>query len=124
MSEGRSPGTLDGASAPRALALTVRFLLELALLAGVAALAWNLASGGWRWPAAIPAVIVVGTLWGLLLSPKARFPLPTAGAIVLEAVLFLGTAAGLVATTRLGVIAVIGGALWIADRLALALLPR
>lgn len=123
MSDSASLGTLDGASAPRAIALTVRFLLELALLAGVATLAWNLTSGWWRWPTAIIAVAFVGTVWGLFLSPKARIPLPTPAAVALEAALFLGTAAGL-AAVGLGVIAVVGAVAWIADRFALALFPR
>ena len=42
-----SGGPLDGASPALAFALTARFLLELALLAGVAVLAWNLVPAGW-----------------------------------------------------------------------------
>lgn len=116
-------GPLDGASVPLAIALTLRFLVELALLAGVAVLAWRLAPGWWRWPVAILAVVVVATVWGLFLSPKATVPLPAAAALGMEAVLFLATAAGLLGV-RLGLPAAFGIAAWVIDRLALALLER
>lgn len=116
-------GPLEGASPARAAALTLRFLLELALLAGVGVLAWSIAPGWWSWPAAILAVVVVATLWGLFLSPKARIPLPPAGGLAIEAVLFVGTGAGLV-TLGWGVAAAIGVAVWAVDRIALALVRR
>lgn len=114
-------GPLDGASPARAAALTVRFLLELALLAGVAVLAWSLVPGWWHWPAAGLAVVVVAVLWGLLLSPKATVQLPVAAALVIEAALFLGIGAGLF-LTGFAVPAVVGVGLWGVDRAALALL--
>lgn len=113
-------GSLDGASAARVALLTGRFLLELALLAGVAVLAWNLTSGGWRWPTVILAVVAVAILWGLLLSPKATVSLPSPVALGIEAALFIGAGAGLF-LIGLGVPAAIGVALWLIDRVALAL---
>ena len=112
---------MDGASPALAAALTVRFLAELALLAGVAVLTWSLVPGGWRWPAAIAAVAVVAAVWGGFLSPKAAIPLPAPAALALEGLLFLGTGAGLFAT-GFGVAAAIGVAVWVVDRVALALL--
>lgn len=109
----------EGASAVLAVALTVRFLLELALLTGVAVLAWHLVPGGWRWPAAIVGVVAVATVWGLLLSPKAPMPLPWAAALGLEALLFVGVGVGLV-FIGFGVPAAIGVALWVGDRIVLA----
>lgn len=117
--------SLKGVSPALALALTLRFLLELALLVGVGVgvgvLAWSLAPGWSSWPAAILAIAVVATVWGLFLSPKARVPLPQPAAVAIEAVLFVGTGAGLIGL-GFGVAAVVGIALWAIDRIALAFL--
>lgn len=116
--------SLEGASPARVVALSVRFLLELALLAGAAVLAWRLAPEGWQWPLAILAPIVVGVVWGLFLSPRARFRMPALATLALEALLFLGVGAGLL-FVGLGVPAAIGVGIWVVDRIALALLtPR
>ncbi len=112
---------LKGASPALAVALTLRFLLELALLAGVGVLAWSLAPGWSSWPAAILAIAVVGTVWGLFLSPKARVTLSQPAAVAIEAVLFVGTGAGLIGI-GFGVAAVAGIAVWAIDRIALAIL--
>lgn len=114
-------GAFDGDSPGLALALTVRFLLELALLAGVAAVAWQVVPGWWRWPAMILVPIAVAVLWGLLLSPKAAVELPGPAKLVIEAALFLGTGVSLFAV-GMWIPAVIGVAVWIIDRIALALL--
>lgn len=116
-------GPLDGASPLLATALTVRFLLELALLAGVAVLAWNLTAGWWRWLAAIFSVAAVAVAWGLFLAPKAAVPLPWPATLGIEAVLFVGTGTGLL-IIGLGLPAAIGVALWLIDRIALALLQN
>lgn len=117
------PDPFEGASAELATALTVRFLLELALLAGVGVLAWRLAPGWWSWPATILAIVAVAVVWGLFLSPKAAVRLPPPAALLIEAALFVGVGAGLVAI-GFGVAAIIGVAAWVADRVALALLQR
>lgn len=106
-------------SPARVLALTVRFLLELALLAGVGVLAWHVTDSGWRWVAAIGAVAVVATAWGLLLSPKAPVRLRPWVALTIEAALFLGVAAGLAQIGYVwpAVIAIV----WAIDRTTLAL---
>lgn len=116
-----SGGIFDGDSPGLAVALTVRFLLELALLAGIAALAWHLAPGWWQWPVMIIAPILAAILWGLLLSPKAPATLPEPMKLVIETILFVGTGAGLF-FVGLAVPAIIGVAAWIIDRIALALL--
>lgn len=105
-----------------AIALTVRFLLELALLAGTAYLAWWLVPGWWRWPAAIVAVVLVAVVWGLFLSPKAAVPLSLIAALAVEASLFLGLAAALIAIPGFVFPAVVGVGVWIVDRIALAVL--
>ena len=84
-------GTTENASPTLFAALTVRFLLEIALLVGVAILAWSLTSGGWRWVTAVVAVVVVATVWGLFLAPKAAVALPAPVVLIVEASLFLGT---------------------------------
>lgn len=116
-------GPLDGASAPLAIALTVRFLIELALLAGAAMLAWRLAPGAWQWPAAIGAGLLVAVVWGLLLSPKAAITVPALVQFGIEALLVVGVGAGLF-VIGLGAPAVIGVLVWLVDRVAIALLER
>ena len=121
---GRPEDPFAGASPALGAALVVRFLVELALLAGVAVLAWQALPGWSRWPGAILAVVAVATVWGLFLSPKASIPLSTPVGVALEAVLFVGTGAGL-AAVGLVVPATVGGLAWLVDRAALSLLrPR
>ncbi len=114
-------GPLDGVSTTLTIALTARFLLELALLAGAAVLAWNLGAGWWQWPAAILAVALVATVWGLFLSPRAAVPLPWPATLGIEAALFVGTGIGLL-VIGCGIPAGVGVALWIVDRIALTIL--
>ena len=83
----------------------------------------NVAPSGWEWPAALLAVVVVVVVWGLLLSPKARVPLPRVAAFALEAVLFVGTGFGLAMTGQV-IAATIGVTVWIVHRIALAVLRR
>lgn len=118
-----TPGTLDGASPLMAAALTLRFLLELALLAGVAIVVWNLVPGWWRWLLAVVAVAAVATLWGLFLSPKATIAVPALVSLGIEAALFLGVGAALY-FIGVGYPALIFVAIWALDRMALAVLQR
>lgn len=123
MSGPAGAGPLDGASPALAGALTVRFLLELALLTGAAVLVWRLLPGPWQWLVSLLAVGAVAAVWGLFCSPKATIPLPPPAVLAVEAALFLGVGAGLFAV---GVVtpAVLGVVAWAADRAALALLRR
>lgn len=116
-------GPLDGASPMLALALTVRFLLELALLAGVAILAWNLLPGWWRWVGAIGGVVAVATVWGLLLSPKATVAVPKLVALGIEAALFIGVGVGLF-LVGFGMPAIVGVIVWVIDKVAIAVLQK
>lgn len=111
---------LNGASPVRALALVLRFLLELALLAGIAVAAWSGTDGVWRWIAASVSVVAVATLWGLLLSPKAAIRIPPLVALLVEAALFVGTAVALVAAGHV-IVGVVGVAVWAIDRVVLAI---
>ncbi|GAA5149691.1 hypothetical protein GCM10025768_13220 [Microbacterium pseudoresistens] len=108
------------ASPLRGIALVLRFLLELALLVAVAMFAWHLAPADWGWLTAAVAVVVVAVLWGLLLSPKARYDIRPAGRFAVELVLFAGAAAGFV-VIGFGIAGVTGFAVWAIDRLVLAL---
>lgn len=111
----------EGASPAGKIALTVRFLIELGLLVAVAVLAWRVTPAGWNWLVAVVAVVVVAVVWGLFLSPKARFDVGGPGRIVLETALFAGTAVGLIAVGMI-VPAVGGVVIWLVDRIALRLL--
>lgn len=93
---------------------TVRFLSELALLAGVGWLGALLGRGGaLSVVLAIVGVGVIVVLWGLLLAPRASRRLPDPARLVVEIVLFAGTA---VALSALGhpVPAIVGGVVTIA----------
>lgn len=123
MSDRTGIDPLAGASPALVVALAVRFLIELALLAGTAALAAHVASGGWRWPAAIVVAGVVATVWGLFLSPKATVAIPPSARLALESLLFVGVGVGLLAAGS-GAVAVIGVLIWLVDRIAIAVLSR
>lgn len=113
---------LEGGPALR-VALGLRFLIELALLAGAATATVRLVPGWPGWVAAVVAVVVLAIVWGLLLSPKARFDIRTVGRLCLEALLFGGVGAALWAS-GLGVAGVALFAVWALDRIALAALNR
>lgn len=115
---------LHEASPPLAAALVGRFLIELALLAGAGIAAWRLTPGGWAWITAIAAPVLIAVVWGLLLSPRARVPLPAAAKLTIETLLFAGVG-GALAISGLPVAAAIGFCAWAADRILIAALtPR
>jgi hypothetical protein len=97
--------------------LGARFLLELCLLAALAyaGLQVNVA-------VAVLAPLAAAVIWGLFVSPKARFPLGTAAWIGIQLVLFGAAAAGLVASGSvvLGIVFFVAFAV----NLALVLLRR
>jgi hypothetical protein len=72
-----------------AILLTLRFVLELALLVAFAVGGWNLTDPAWA-QVALAALMPVAaaSVWGLLLSPKARFTAPLPVRIVIELALF------------------------------------
>lgn len=92
--------------------LTLRFLLELCLLAALAyvALQANVAL-------AIVAPLVAAVIWGLFVSPKARFPLARPLWVAVQVVLFGFAVGGLVATAN----AVLGGVFGLVAAVNLAL---
>ncbi|WP_181905866.1 YrdB family protein [Microbacterium bovistercoris] len=99
----------------------MRFLLELALLAGAAVTVWRLAPGVWAWVLAPTAVVMVTLIWGTFLSPKARLVIPVAARIILEAVLF-GAVGVALWTTGLGGAGIALWGAWALDRIAITVL--
>ncbi len=76
--------------------LTLRFLLELALLAAWAVVGWHLPDATWQQvvvAAALP--IASATLWGVFLSPKAKVELPLSVRLAMELALFAGASTAL-----------------------------
>ena len=83
-------------NAIRAALLAVRFLLELALLAAWAVVGWNSSSTTWlQATLALALPLLSATIWGLCVSPRAKFLLPLAVRIVIELALFTGASVGL-----------------------------
>ena len=80
--------------------LALRFGLELAALAGLALLGWNLATGWWRWPVAIVMPVAAALAWAVFAVPEdpsrsGKAPVPVRGMarLALEfAVFFMGAA--------------------------------
>lgn len=115
---------LEGAPPALIVAIAVRFLLELALLAAAGFVGWNLTSGTWRWVAAPAAVVGVITVWALFVAPKARFKLSRESVRAVEATLFLTVAAGLM-HLGYGTVAAYGLIIWGVDQVAIMLFrPR
>jgi hypothetical protein len=85
----------------RIINMMVRFVLELCLLAAVAYWGFQLA-GGWpiRLAAGIGAPLLVATVWGLLIAPKAKRRLAEPWRFLCELVLFGLGAAALVMAAR------------------------
>ena len=81
--------------------LALRFFLELAALAGLAMLAWEIAPEGWRWLAAVALSLAGATGWGLFNVPgdpsrsgKAPVAVPGVIRLALELALLFGGAVG------------------------------
>jgi hypothetical protein len=91
--------------------LTLRFLLELALLAAWAVVGWHLPDATWqRVLVAIALPTASATVWGLLLSPRAKFVMPLAGRLTLELLLFAGASVVLwLFDFRVAALVLIGG---------------
>jgi Protein of unknown function (DUF2568) len=85
----------------RGVTLTVRFLCELAMLAALAY--WGFGTGD-----GVGASLLAAVVWGAVVAPKARWPVPTPTRVVIELVLF-GAAAGTLAVAGQPVLAVVLG---------------
>lgn len=88
-----------GSSAPRAANLTVRFLLELCMLAALGYTGFQLGDGiATEIALAVALPLAAAVVWGVAIAPKARRRVPDPGRAVLELFLFAAAATGLVAT--------------------------
>ncbi|HEU0193391.1 MAG TPA: DUF2568 domain-containing protein [Gaiellales bacterium] len=86
-------------SAIRGPVLAVRFLLELALLAGAAVAGWRAGGGGFAGALlAVLGVLVVAVLWGRAIAPRARRRWPDPKRLILELVIFILVGGALAAT--------------------------
>lgn len=95
------------------------FLLEVAALAVLAWWGWQ--SGGTtalRLALAVAAPAVAAVLWGMFAAPKARTPLPTAGVLVVKALVFGAAVAALYALGRHGTAAVLAAVVTVNTALA------
>jgi hypothetical protein len=81
-----------------ALALAVRFVLELCAVASVAVWGWQLVDPmALKVLLSIVAAAVVIAVWGTFVSPRARYPVPDPAWLVIEVLVFLAAALALVA---------------------------
>lgn len=80
-----------------AVLLAARFATELMLLAAVAVVGASLGQQVVTSALlAVAGVLLVATVWGLLVAPRAARRLPDRGRLVLELVLFVGASVALV----------------------------
>jgi len=76
----------------RGITLTVRFLCELAMLAGLANWGTHVADGVAAWLLGIGAPVMAAVVWGAFVAPKAKWPAPVPFRLAIELALF-GTGA-------------------------------
>jgi hypothetical protein len=85
----------------KSLNLLVRFLLELCLLAAAGYLGFNTQSGWFmKILFGIGLPVLIATLWGLFVAPKAIYPLSGAAHLILELVLLASGAVALFASGK------------------------
>jgi hypothetical protein len=100
--------------------LTVRFVLEILLLAAYAVIGTGLVAGWLGWVLAVALVLLVAGVWGTWLAPKRRIDSPRRVRIALELALFAVAGLGLAVVGH----AVWGAALVGAEVVAMALMRR
>jgi hypothetical protein len=88
--------------------LTVRFLCELAMLATLAYWGFQVGDGVGAWLLGIGAPLLAAVVWGVLVAPKARWPVPIPIRVVIELVLF-GAAVAALAVAGQPLLAVVLG---------------
>jgi hypothetical protein len=87
----------------RSANLAIRFILELCLLAALAYVGLRV-----HVVLAVLAPLAAAVLWGLFISPKARYALPREWWVTVQVVLFATAVAGLAATGHVVLGAVFG----------------
>ena len=86
----------------RGVVLTIRFLMELGLLASVSLWGFDAGAGSGSLALGFVAPVAVAVIWGLFVAPRARWPLPVGARVALELELF---GAGTLALLSLGSVA-------------------
>jgi hypothetical protein len=81
----------------RGVTLTVRFLCELAMLATLAYWGFQTGNGLTTWLLGLGAPLLAAAVWGALVAPKARWPVPIQVRVVIELALYTAAVAALVA---------------------------
>jgi Protein of unknown function (DUF2568) len=94
----------------RGVTLTVRFLCELAMLAALVSWGFGVEDGVASWLLGIGAPLLAAGIWGALVAPKARWPLPIPVRVLIEVLLFGVAAAALAVAGQPVLAAVLGGA--------------
>ena len=80
-----------------AISLTVRFLCELAMLAALAYWGFRTGNGLTAWLRGLGAPLLAAAVWGALVAPKARWPVPIQVRVVIELALYTAAVAAVVA---------------------------
>jgi hypothetical protein len=77
-----------------AVLLTLRFLLELSLLVAFAVGGWSLTDTMWtQLLLAVLLPVIAAFVWGMLLSPRAKFVFPLSVRVAIELFLFVAASA-------------------------------
>jgi hypothetical protein len=87
-------------TALRGIALTARFLCELAMLGGLAYWGFEAAGGAWAWVLGLGAPVLAAAIWGAFVAPKAKLPVSTPIRLAIELLLFGSTVIGLAIVGR------------------------
>lgn len=85
----------DGLSGLRWAVLTLRFLAELGMLAGLAYWGATTGEGATAWVLGLGAPAAAAVVWGLFVSPRAKRPVPLPIRLAIEIDLFVATAIAL-----------------------------
>jgi hypothetical protein len=76
--------------------LAIRFVLELAALAGAIAVGASAGDPPLGFAGAVVAGVAFVAVWGLWIAPRSRFPLPPMARLIVGTALMLAVAVGLV----------------------------
>jgi hypothetical protein len=103
------------------LALLVRFLVELAMLAALGYWGFEIADGAAQWVLGLGAPLAAAVIWGLFIAPRATYEVSKPVWIGLQVVLF-GLAALALSSVASGALVAAFAAVVVLDSAALALL--
>jgi Protein of unknown function (DUF2568) len=97
--------------------LGLRFLLELSALAAVGYWGWKAGDGATRWALAGAAVVAIGAVWALFVSPKATIEVSRPLQLAIELAVWVAAGTALLAAGHTGLalafvaVAVVSGSL-------------